>query len=155
MDVVFNIGPDRLYKTPPKDYTKTYNIRQKTFVDKDLTYSTRVARIIDFTYDTKYQIWNTTSIHKKVSLLITMYYIEPYTAIILPCLFPCGGPSWGQLYILCVFGSGIWILHGWLAAVSRSVSNISRSNNCRFVGTYCGTPRGAPQGNRLGNIIPQ
>ena len=25
-----------------------------------------------------------------------MYEIGPYWGIILPCLFPCGGPSWGE-----------------------------------------------------------
>ena len=46
-------------------------------------------------YD-RYLILKMTCIDNNVFTLIKGYWIGPYRAIILPCLFPGGGPSWGE-----------------------------------------------------------
>ena len=88
--------------TKPRKIYKTSKRPDKTFkiLDKDLKYLTRVATHINFTYDVKYLISKTTYLNKKVLLLKKGYYIGPYRGIILPCLFPCGGPSWAIVLFL-------------------------------------------------------
>ena len=87
-------SPETIYKTSKRP-DKTFKI-----LDKDLKYLTRVATHINFTYDVKYLISKTTYLNKKVLLLKKGYYIGPYRGIILPCLFPCGGPSWAIVLFL-------------------------------------------------------
>ena len=89
--------PDIFYKDPPKkQIIQRHNISDNTpkHQTKTTTYGTKVAINSNFTYNIKYLILKMTCI--KGIHINKKYQIGPYRAIILPCLFPCGGPSWSE-----------------------------------------------------------
>ena len=83
---------------------------------------------------------------KKVLPLKKNYYIGPYRAIILPCLFPCGAPLG-----LSMGGYAGWALARNAATASGSPKGPSAGALPRPPskgGTTYSPQGGAPQGNR-------
>ena len=128
-------------------------------------YLTIVATNTNLIYNINHLFYKRQLSIKKVLLLIKGYWLGPYTAIILPCLFPygaplgwiCGGPSWGEC------GGPFWGSSSWSVLMSANMALVgpaalpagSKTSNVSRSGAWgINRPCNRQQGNRQGNIIP-